>query len=69
MTGETSRLWLKVAVAIAAPSYRAIAGSENERAAARSETAGLGPGMSPPAPQSINELQASNETRQVHAAV
>ena len=69
MTGETSRLWLKVVVAIALPSDRAIAGLEDRRAAARSETAGLGPGMSAPAPQNTDEPQPGNEAPQLHAAV
>jgi hypothetical protein len=69
MTGETRRLWAKVVVAIASPSYRAIAGWEDGRAAARREAAGLAPAMSAPAPQSTDEPRSGNETPQVHAAV
>jgi hypothetical protein len=65
MTGETSRLWDRVVVAITSPSYRAIAGLGSGLGAARTEAAGRGSGASAPAVPSSDEPQPGSETSQV----
>ena len=67
MTGETSRLWVKVVVAITSPSYRALAGL-GDLGAARTEAAGRGTRASAPAQPSTGEPQPSRDTSQVRQA-
>jgi hypothetical protein len=69
MTSETSRLWVKVVVAITSPSYRALAGSGDALGAAKTHAPGLDSEMSPPAQQRTDEAPSDRETSQVHAAV
>ena len=68
MTGETSRLWVKVVVAITSPSYRALAGLGDGLGAARTEAAGRGTRASAPAQPSTGEPQPSRDTSQVRQA-
>jgi len=69
MTSETSRLWVKVVVAITSPSYRALAGFGDGLGAARTHAAGLDSKVSPPARQRTDESQSGGETSQVRAAL
>ena len=68
MTSETSRLWVKVVVAITSPSYRALAGfGDGLGAAKRAEPVSARRRPSPPG--AAPEAQEGRETLQVHAAV
>lgn len=69
MRSETSRLWVKVVVAITSPSYRALAGLGDGLGAAKTHVAGVDSKVSSPAWQHTDESRPGGGTSQVRAAL